>query len=260
MPSVQSNKQPLDQDTAQHSEEIKSLQRALKHLKIENRRLIAMDIQHRLAEILPVLPIVKYNKKILKEGATEDVKIITTTVTGTEQSTNNTVDNNSGTTPEEETLNVKDGEGKIASAIKFVDALKLKKEKESIRLKKLPISEIFKPNAVAQTSDEVTALMEEIYQLRVSAKVVDLNSKEKWQMEERLRLQELHKRTLALKEKVSLLRSEKLKIPAYQATVHTETPALIGRIFIPNSKRSTMPSRVLLRPTDFEKLHSVFVS
>jgi len=54
---------PVQVDSTLVVEEIKTLQLAIKHLKLENRRLIGLDVQRKLAESLPPLPIVKYVKK-----------------------------------------------------------------------------------------------------------------------------------------------------------------------------------------------------
>jgi len=94
--------------------------------------------------------------------------------------------------------------------------------------------------------------------MTVGVKVIDLANKEKWQYENKLKLQQLHKQVIALKEKITVLRAEKLKIPAYQATATTGSPYMIGRVSIPG--RTKVPlSKVILRPPQLEKLHSIFV-
>jgi len=225
---------PVQVDSTLVVEEIKTLQLAIKHLKLENRRLIGLDIQRKLAESLPPLPIVKYVKKFAGTN-TEETKPAEPVIESTP----------------EQTQNVDDGKS-ILNAAKIANIIKMKQSKAKTT------SNPPKPITITQASEELNTLLNEVYQMTIGVKVVDLANKEKWQYENNLKLQQLNRQMTALKEKITFLRAEKLKIPGYQATATTESPYMIGRISIPG--RAKVPlTRVVLKPPQLEKLHSIFV-
>jgi len=194
-----------------------------------------LDVQRKLAESLPPLPIVKYVKKVSGTN-TEEPKPAEPVIESTP----------------EQAQSVDDGKSILNAAKNVANILKKSK------LKSKATSNQPKPITITQASEELNTLLNEVYQMTIGVKVVDLANKEKWQYENNLKLQQLNRQMTALKEKITFLRAEKLKIPGYQATATTESPYMIGRISIPG--RAKVPlTRVVLKPPQLEKLHSVFV-